>query len=201
MHKLRAFYQANNFPITTFKKYFKYSTVSELIMDVVLPTILSSLLIFYASYSIDSLSDLISKFQQVSGQVISAISILAGFNIASITVLSTINGGPTGILKRKKSTDGSSNLYDMLICFFSWAVIIQLIVVLFSILLYYIGSFIPEGFKDLYVPRWTWLIAIAWMSITIHSVFLSIRNMKTLYLYVTYDPKKENEANKENQSE
>ncbi|OAS13737.1 hypothetical protein [Paenibacillus oryzisoli] len=196
MQKLKAFYKANNFPIVTFGKYWRYSSISELIIDFFLPMLISILLLWFTSFSVDKLSTLIEKFQQVSGQVIASISILAGFNIASITILSTIIGGPTGVLRSIRTSDGAMNLYDILICFFTWAVIIQLIVVFLSIILFYIGSFIPQNLKEWQISWWAWVLAGSWLTITIHSVLLSIRNMKTLFLYVTYkEPNNSNSGN------
>ncbi|ASS66994.1 hypothetical protein [Paenibacillus sp. RUD330] len=186
MRKLKAFYKANNFPWITFKRYWKYASVSEILVDFFFPILISIVLLFFTSYSVDKLSILIEKFQQISGQVIAAISILAGFNIASITILSTITSGPTGVLRNRRSSDGAMNLYDMLICFFTWAVIIQLIVVFLSIILFYVGSFIPQNLKEWQISWWAWGLAGSWLTITIHSILLSIRNMKTLFLYVTY---------------
>jgi hypothetical protein len=186
MSRINAFYKANNFPLVTLKRYWKSASVSELIVDVFIPIVLSAGLLYFTSFSVDKFKVLIEKFQQISGQVIAAISILAGFNIASITILATITGGPTGLLRRRRVPDGSMNLFDMLICFFTWAVIIQLIVVLLSIILFYIGSFIPMQIDNWAIPWWAWGLAGLWLSVTVHSIFLSIRNMKTLYLYVTY---------------
>jgi hypothetical protein len=186
MDRIRAFYKANDFPLVTLKRYWKSASTSELIVDVFVPVLLSVGLLYFTSFSVEKFKMLIEKFQQISGQVIAAISILAGFNIASITILASITGGPTGLLRRRKTSDGSMNLFDMLICFFTWAVIIQLFVVMISIFLFYIGSFIPIKIENWPVPWWAWGLAGTWLSITIHSIFLSIRNMKTLYLYVTY---------------
>lgn len=183
---LRKFVKANNFPWTTFSKYWANSSRSEIIVDVLLPLILSVVLLILTSRYVTDFKTLIGTFQQLSGQVIAAISILAGFNIASITIISTA-GDVSARLRNRRSSPGSLTAYEILIIFFTWAVIIQLLVVLLSILLFYIGSFSPvkEGIE---IPIWGWIAAIIWMTITLHSIFISIRNMKTLYLYVTYTP-------------
>lgn len=183
--KINAFIKANSFPLVTFKKYWKSASTSELIVDVLVPFLLAILMVCFTNTAVTKFTVLIEKFQGISGQVIAAISILAGFNVASITILATV---PTAtILKNRRNATNTSTLYEMLICFFTWAVIIQLFVVLVSIVLYYLGSFIPEVIKDWGVPYWAWVCAVVWLTITMHSIFLSIRNMKTLYLYVTYD--------------
>ncbi|MNW45491.1 hypothetical protein D3C74_227580 [compost metagenome] len=182
----KKFSRANNFPWTTLKKYWKNSSKSELIVDVAMPLVLSSALLFITSYYVVDFKSLINIFQQLSGQVIAAISILAGFNIASITIISTA-GGASDRLKNHRSNPNSLSAYDILIIFFTWAVIIQLIVVLISIILFYVGSFSP--FEDVKkIPTLGWISAVFWMWLTLHSIFISIRNMKTLYLYVTYTP-------------
>ncbi len=195
MRKLKAFYKANNFPIVTFKRYWKDASTSELIVDLFFPVVLAVVLLYFTSFTANKLSMLIEKFQQVSGQVIAAISILAGFNIASITILSTITGGPTRKLKEAKTVDNKMRLFDTVVCFFTWAVIIQLIVVFTSIILFYVGSFIPDSLKKWQIYWWAWGLAGLWLVITIHAMLLSIRNMKTLYLYLTYKEEKESNSN------
>lgn len=182
---IRKFIRANNFPWITFKKYWKNSSRSELIFDVFLPIIFSIAILYWTSYYVSDFRVLIEKFQQLSGQIIAAISILAGFNITSITVISAVGGSDR--LRNRKDSSGTITIFDMLVVFFTWAVNIQLIVVLLSILLFYIGSFVPETLNRP-VPFWGWVFAAFWLTITIHSIFISIRNIKTLYMYVTYKP-------------
>ncbi|NOU68406.1 hypothetical protein GC096_30730 [Paenibacillus sp. LMG 31461] len=183
---LLSFIKANNFPWVTLKRYWKNSTKSELLVDVFLPIVIAIIMTYFTALSVTKFTVLIEKFQQISGQVIAAISILAGFNVASITIIATVSSGPLLVL-RTRLPGAQLSRYEMLICFFTWAVIIQLTVVLISIVLFYMGSFIPEHIKDWGVPMWAWCCAVFWLSITIHSIFLSVRNMKTLYLYVTYE--------------
>lgn len=184
---LKKFVKANNFPWTTLKKYWKFSSCSELIVDVLLPVIFSIATLYWTSKFVSDFGVLIEKFQDLSGQIIAAISILAGFNITSITVISA-TGGYSDKLRKRINSAGQTNIYNMLIAFFTWAVVIQLIVVLLSILLFYTGSFIPKTL-NYPIPWWGWMSAGFWLTVTIHSIFISIRNIKTLYLYVTYEPK------------
>lgn len=112
MNRIKAFWNANNFPLKTFRLYWKDSSTSELIMDIFVPILIASIMLFNSSLSEVSFKGLFESFRELSGQVIAAISILAGFNIASITILATITNGPTSLLKRKKTSDGANNLYD-----------------------------------------------------------------------------------------
>lgn len=181
---IKKFLNANKFPWETFKKYWKYSSYSELIADVLLPIVISSGIIWWTSVYVFEFGTLIEKFQQLSGQVIAAISILAGFNITSITVISSV-GDNAERLRERRSSDNQINYYDMLIVFFTWAVTIQLIVVLTSIVLFYLGSLVPSTL-NISVPIWGWICAVVWLAVTLHSIMISIRNLKTLFLYVTY---------------
>lgn len=185
---IKKFFKANNFPWVTFMNYWKNSSRSELITDVFLPFLISTLLVWWTSQYISDFKDLVSKFRDLSGQVIAAISILAGFNLTSITVISAISDNVKK-LRNRQATSGNS-VYDILVIFFTWAVSIQLIVMLLSILLYYIGSLVPNDLK-MATPFWGWGCAVIWLSITAHSILISIRNLKTLFLYVTYDPDKQ----------
>ncbi|MET1173789.1 hypothetical protein [Paenibacillus amylolyticus] len=182
---IRKFIKANDFHWKTLKKYWKHSSRSELIVDLLFPLIVSIAFLFWSSIFINDFGVLISKFRDLSGQVIAAISILAGFNITSITVISAA-GSQSEEFKKRDNEEGQ-NLFDMLIVFFTWAVIIQLTVVMLSIFLYYLGSLAPSSL-NLPVPYWGWACAVLWLSLTIHSIFISLRNIKTLYLFVTYKP-------------
>lgn len=183
--RLRLFIKANNFPWSIFMSYWKNSSRSEVIMDVAFPALFSVGLVYLTSIYVCTFSELIIKFQQLSGQLIAAISILAGFNIASITIISTANEPTTRLRRIPSSPSSTMSIYEVLISFFTWAVIVQLFVVLVGIILFYVGSLVPSNhLKD--IPLWSWIGGSFILFITIHSMFISIRNMKTLYLYVTY---------------
>ncbi|MDN4066646.1 hypothetical protein QYF50_01960 [Paenibacillus vini] len=181
---IKQFIKANNFHWKTFKKYWKNSSKSELLVDVFVPLIVSTAFLAGSSFFISDFGSLINKFRDLSGQVIAAISILAGFNITSITVISATGGQHEEFKKREVE---GQNLYDALIVFFTWAVIIQLTVVMLSIFLFYLGSILPNSFH-MGIPIWGWFCATIWLTLTIHSIFISLRNIKTLYFYVTYKP-------------
>lgn len=187
---LNKFVKANNFQWKTFRKYWKFSSRSELIVDMILPLIIAIAFLFWTSFYVDDFGVLISKFRDLSGQVIAAISILAGFNITSITVISA--AGSNSDEFKKREVDGQ-NLFDMLIVFFTWAVLVQLTVVMLSIFLYYLGSLLPSSFT-MDIPVWGWSCAVAWLSLTLHSIFISLRNIKTLYLFVTHKPKEKSKV-------
>lgn len=182
--RIKKFIKANNFQWKTFRKYWKFSSRSELIVDTIFPVVIAFAFLFGTSFYINDFGTLISKFRDLSGQVIAAISILAGFNITSITVISA--AGSHSEEFKKRSVEGQ-NLFDMLIVFFTWAVLVQLTVVMLSIFLYYLGSLLPTSFK-MEIPIWGWVCAVGWLALTIHSIFISLRNIKTLYLFVTYKP-------------
>lgn len=188
INKIRAFIEANNFPWKSFKTYWVNSSFSEKFLDVFVPILIAGLMMWFTTSTVTKFTLLIEKFQQISGQVIAAISILAGFNIASITILSSVNTDSIKTLRNTIHPGSNLSLYKLLISFFTWAVIIQLFVVLTSIVLFYMASFIPDFIKEWGVPFWALICAYVWLSITLHSIFLSIRNMKTLYLFVTHEP-------------
>lgn len=189
---MKAFFNANKFPWVTFKNYWKCSTRSELIMDVAVPFIIAVIMVLFTSKTVTLFTTLIEKFQQISGQVLTAVSILAGFNVASITIISTVQGETIARLKKEPSGEAPDiNMFEQLTIYFSWAVIIQLLVALFSIILFYFSSFIPSGIENWGIPLWAWIVVFIWVGLAIHSIFISIRNMKTLYYYVNYDPPKD----------
>lgn len=149
MSLMKAFFNANKFPWVTFKNYWGCSTKSELIMDVVIPFVLGILMVLFTTQTVSLFTTFIEKFQGISGQVLTAVSILAGFNVASITIISTVQSDTIAKLKNEPSEENPKiNMFEQLTIYFSWAVIIQLFVAFFSIILYYFASFIPSGIKE-----------------------------------------------------
>jgi sensor histidine kinase YesM len=192
---LRRFIKANNFPWSIFKSYWKNSSKSEVTVDIFFPVLFSIGLLLITFNYIDNFSTMISKYQQLSGQLIAAIAVLAGFNIASITIISSANTQTNLLRNTPSETNPNMSVFEVLIAFFTWAVIVQLFVVLVGIILFYITSLIPSEIHT-QIPIWAWACAGLLLTVIMHSMFISIRNMKTLYLYVTYvEPTSKNSSN------
>ncbi|MED2578687.1 hypothetical protein P4223_30050, partial [Bacillus thuringiensis] len=127
------------------------------------------------------------NFQSLNSIVITAISILAGVNMASIAVISSSQSDMINKLKTTFSQiDSSVSKFTVLVIFFTWAITIQLTVVLMGIILHFCSQFLVQPFLlKLTVPIWLWIILFVWMFIFMHSIFISIRNVKMLFFFVS----------------
>src|SRR5699024_11172029 len=118
--------------------------------------------------------------------VITSISILAGFNVASISVIATSQSELVNKLRDTPSeTDPEKNKFSIIIIFFTWAIIIQLIVIFTGIILHFICQFfIAESVQYLETPKWIWILFGICLSLVLHSITISVRNVKMLYLFI-----------------
>jgi len=184
---LKAFINANNFIFISFKKYRKFSTRSEKIFDILgsIALAFGLTLISYIFFN-TSITDFIRNYQNINTIIITAISILAGFNVASISVIATSQSDLIKELKNKPSeTDPEMNKFSIIIIFFTWAIIIQLLVVLLGIIFYFLCNFyVNESYTELETPIWIWLLFTFWLSCVFHSIAISIRNVKMLFLLI-----------------
>src|SRR5690625_4738473 len=140
---LKAFYKANKFIFTSFKEYSKFSTKSEKLFDIYFCCLLAFILTIIPFLFLNTtIEQFIINFKNINTIVITAISILAGFNVASISVIAT---SESKVIKNLKSIpsqiDNKKNKFSIIIIFFTWAIVIQLIVVFIGILFYFICNF------------------------------------------------------------
>ncbi|MGH0608036.1 hypothetical protein [Bacillus cereus group sp. BfR-BA-01355] len=188
MVKAKAFFKANKFLFDSFRNYIKFSTKSEKAFDIYFAIIISLFFVFTAAYFTDmKVKEFMVNFQSLNSIVITAISILAGFNMASIAVISSSQSDMINKLKTTFSEiDSSVSKFAVLVIFFTWAITIQLTVVLMGIILHFCSQFLVQPFLlKLTVPIWLWIILFMWMFIFMHSIFISIRNVKMLFFFVS----------------
>lgn len=184
---MKSFFKANCFPFKACLNYIKYSGRNELLVDIPIPLVIA-IIIVGCQYTLNpTLKDLLVSISNVNNGVLMAISILAGFNVASISVLATSNSKVMEYLRIKRSKNfPKTNLFEMLMTFFVAAVILQLFIILIGLItltvttLYGLGD-IPE----VKVPFLLWLFMTLWIWIILVSIFVSIRNVKNLFVYVT----------------
>lgn len=193
MINFKSFLKANRFLKDSFKQYIIFSTKSERIFDLLFPFVLSFCFVVVV-YFFNNLyvENFIKKIDSLNSTVITAVSILAGFNFAGVSVISSSQSDLVQYLKTKLSKiDRKTSMFTILMVFFTWSIAIQLVVVCFGIILFFSNQFfIPDSSLKAYVPLWAWCVIAIWLGVVLHSLFLSIRNIKMLFLFVTKDYKK-----------
>lgn len=172
-----------------FIKYFKISTKSEKIFDIILPLFIAVGVVIPIHCLMDvKLLDFIKNFISINSIVLSSIAILVGFNIASVAVIAGSQSELVQKLKTVKSeTDKDETVFSVLIIFFTWSILIQLLVILVGILGFLIAQFnLNKSLSNIITPWYIFVLFGIWVFLIIHSVFVSFRNTKMLYLFVTY---------------
>ncbi|WP_026678175.1 hypothetical protein [Fictibacillus gelatini] len=185
--KIKAFCKSNRFVLESFKEYRKFSTSSEKVFDLLFALLIAlGLTIIPVLFFNVNIKQFINNFQTLNNIVITAISILAGFNVASIAVIASSQSDVIRELKNKPSEkDPKTSKFSILVIFFTWAIVVQLIIVLIGILLYFASQFfVPKTFKNDLTPYWLWTVFVMWLAGVLHSIFISIRNVKMLYLFI-----------------
>ncbi len=187
MKSLWLFIKANIFPLKMLLDYLRFSSKSELIFDLIVPVVFPFIIIPYLIEEVSHIDDLLTGIESINKQSLTSISILAGFNVASISVLATSGSNVLQSLRGKNSNlHPKVTLFEKIMTFFCAAVVIQFLIILIGIILLSILSFdISVENKSLSSPpTWLWLIIGSWIYLIIVSIFVSIRNLKTLFIII-----------------
>lgn len=191
--KIVAYYKANNFPLVVMNNYFKFSSKSELIFDIVIPFIISIIFVFVMfTDKYDTFEEIVDTFYKVNGNVITAISILAGFNFASISLLASSNSETITKLKEELSEEHSTEVlkvthFDLVLSFFSWAIIVQITTIAFILIVMSFFS-LNLNISVTYILL-VKIIGVIWCTLVIHSLLITIRNVKNMYFFMKYEEK------------
>lgn len=179
--KVKLFWKANNFPFTIALDYLKFASKAEKIFDFIIPAIMSAIIIVTISIVDPETSTVLKGIKEINNQTLTFISILAGFNVASISVLATAGSSLLTNLKEKTSVKiKDKTLYEIMMTFFCAAIVSQFVIILLGVIILIVSSLInlPSNF-DLTILLWT-LIGI-WIYSLILTIFVSLRNLKILY--------------------
>jgi hypothetical protein len=184
MRYLRLFLRANAFPFKVFVDYLRYSSRAELTMDMLLPVIVSAFLTYVIwSFKANNVGPAIS---QINNQTLTAVSILAGFNVASISVFAASDSKLLQNLRDKTSNKFPNiTLFEMMLSFFAWAITSQLFIIFVGIVILFVTSFTATQPSFIRISVWeVYLFLWAWMSLIFHAIFVSVRNLKVIMVYL-----------------
>lgn len=188
--RLKAFCKANDFLVRSYKNYIAFSSSSEKIFDVLLPLILA-IGLATGVYFLNNITfkEFIDKFNSLNGTIISAISILVGFNFAGVSIIASSQSELVTYLKSKKSKrDDNTTLFKVLMIFFTWSIVIELLIVTIGVILYFSSQFfVPSSIMQNKVPVYLWVVVSLLIFLVFHALFNSIRNIKMLFYFITKD--------------
>ncbi|MGD6845247.1 hypothetical protein ACQCVH_22345 [Bacillus infantis] len=181
VQRTQLFWKANKFPIEVSINYLRFSSRSEKVFDFIIPLLLTGL-IMWLVVSIDPSSSTVLKgIKDINNQTLTFISILAGFNIASISVLATSGSKLLEDLRRERSTKfPEKTLFEIMMTFFCAAVVTEFFIIFIGVLLLVISSIINLPI-DFNINIWWWIIILLWIYMLITTIFVSVRNLKILF--------------------
>nr|WP_145404222.1 hypothetical protein [Paenibacillus xylanexedens] len=188
--RIKSFWRANNFLVRSYKNYIAFSSPSEKIFDVLFPFIIATALVtgvyFFNNISV---KEFIDKFNSLNGTIISAISILVGFNFAGVSIIASSQSELVSYLKSRKSKrDNKTTLFKVLMIFFTWSIVIELLIVTIGVVLYFFSQFfVPSAILKTMVPLYVWVAVLILVFLVLHALFNSVRNIKMLFYFITKD--------------
>ncbi len=169
-----------------------YSTKLEKTLFITTPLVVSAIIFFYFYFFEDSNLKLLNYILELNSDALSVIAILAGFNTTSLAIIAASNNEVLRFLRSKKLKNGSGTILKQLISFFSFAILIQLIVLILGILLSVVSSTFQEVSETfplitgLLVRIPLSILGALWLAAILFTIMISVRNATLLYRYVLF---------------
>jgi hypothetical protein len=185
--KGKLFWDANKFSIQMPINYLKFSSKAELIFDFLIPAIITTIILVIINIIDPSVSSILKGIKEINTQILTFISILAGFNITSISVLATAGSKLLIELKKSKSKKAKDvTLFEIMMTFFSAAIVTQFFIILIGVFILIVSSTvnIPVNFE---FSLFYWCLFSTWIYTLLLTIFISIRNLKTLHHIMVYE--------------
>ena len=177
------------------QNYFKLSSKEEIRFDIAVPFVISFFTVYFLSLTE---LNVLKVLQDVNNVIISVMSILAGFNTASVAIIASSN--PLSIVEAvtnqkdsQEKNQGSSDeegrkLLNNLTSYFSYAIILQLFILIVSIIASIVLKFLDiKTFKEntyLYISLSS--IFIIWLTIVLNSLMITLRNASILHNFILF---------------
>lgn len=202
------------FIVTNVKNYITHSTPRELFFDIVIPIVLSTILIVLIYFMLPSPITFVKSMYEINNTIITIIAILAGFNSASLAIIASsskivnselldtesIKTNKTSNIQKIKNMILNSPSYkelDAIVSFFAYAVISQLIILIISLIIHVILTALMKvnvhftlfsNQKEMIILC---IFSGFWLTLVLHSIFLSIRNIDIIAHFIKYSSKKD----------
>jgi hypothetical protein len=181
MNRVKLFWEANKFPIEMPLKYIRFSSRAELAFDFLLPAFITAIICMIINIVDPSTTTVLKGVKEINNQTLTFISILAGFNITSISVLATSGSKFLETLRTTKSEkDNKTSLFKVMMIFFSASIVTQFLIILSGLIILIIAAVI--NIPSTFVITWYyWILFACWIYALLLAIFISIRNLKTLH--------------------
>jgi len=173
-----------------FEDYIRLGRKEHLRFDFFLPIILGFIISISLKIVNTDISNLLQKFSSHLGVIITAFSILAGFNTTSLTIFATSSSPVITKLKSEKIENTNIRKIEQLFAYFSWSIVVQLTLLLISIISTFVFSYLyPLEYiaKLRYGNFLLWITFFLAISAVLYSITLTIRNITILYFFLIAD--------------
>lgn len=164
-----------------FNDYLELARKSDIVTDIICAIILSSVSTFVISLLNISSNDLVSKILDFTKVIIPTFAIQAGFHGTSLSIFSSSNTGMAKYLKENRIENSNRRLIEQIYAYFAWSFIIQLLLLFYTIFIYYFVSYLPLGYMGINLP---WYLGASLLFGALYALLLTIRNIKVLYLFL-----------------
>lgn len=172
--------------------YKKYTTKTEFRLFLGIPLITSLLVFVYFGFFEKSNNNLLMYIMEMNQSSLSVIAILAGFNTTSLSIIAASNNKVIKFLKKHKTPNNEETILKQLVSFFSFAILIQLIVLIIGIILSMVSKTFVEvsnifpQLSGLAVKIPLSILGTIWLATVLFTIIISIRNATLLYRYVLF---------------
>ena len=170
-----------------FLGYKKASTKSEMIVDIGVPLVFA-IAIGFLLIKIDfTFIDAIKNLIVVNNTALTFLSILAGFSVASISVLATSNSDVIRRLREAESNQlPGEKKFNVMMIFFCSSIVLQFFSIFLSLLSIIILPVID--IKEDKLAEWFIIVPLCiWYFVLMFTISVSIRNVKVLYYVLVSD--------------
>ncbi|GIP61929.1 hypothetical protein J32TS6_04840 [Virgibacillus pantothenticus] len=167
-----------------FRNYKKYITKTESRLFLGIPVIISIIIFCYLGFFEESNTTLLSHIVEMNQVALTVIAILAGFNTTSLSIIAASNN--------KKLSISNDGVLRQLTTFFSFAIVVQLLVLIAGILFSIISKTLDDVslfftfLSGLTVKLPLLLFGAFWLTLILFTIIISIRNATLLYRYVIF---------------
>lgn len=168
------------------KNYFRLSSSAEIRFDLMIPFAISIIVVILLY---NSQLNILKVLKDINDVVISVMSILAGFNTASVAIIASSN--PLSVaesLDHQNNNQEGQRLLDSLTSYFSYAIILQLAILIVSIIASIALNFIDYKLikNNVYLHASLALVFTLWFTVVLNSLFITLRNASILHNFILF---------------
>lgn len=164
--------------------YLELARRKHLCMDVGFPCVIAIIVAVILSCTNASVSQELKAMASFINVAITAFSIMAGFNATSLSIFATSDSPMARTLKQKRIKDTNRTQMEQILAYFSWSVIVQLVLLFLGMIMSILLSYGLVQFEGR-------LSSFAVSSLTtfgvLYAIALTLRNVAILYQFLVAD--------------